>query len=274
MTIDDLILYGKKYVHKDHVFLLLSELLKINILDIFNHLEDKVSSKNIERFKKQIALLKDGKPIQYVIGSVNFYGYNFFINQNVLIPRFETEGLVLETYKLIKANFKNKNLKILDLGTGSGVIGLTLKKLEPNFQIDLVDISEKALEVASYNCKKLGVDANIIKSDFFENINSKYDVIISNPPYIKYDEEIEDVVKNNEPHIALYAKEDGLYCYKQILKNISNHLNSKYIIAFEIGMTQKKDVENLINKYLKFSQIYTKKDLNNRDRYIFVTNFE
>ena len=274
MTVDELICYGKKYLHKDQVYLLLSELLDINILNLYNHLDDIIAPENINKYKKQVQLLSMGKPIQYVLGKINFYGFNFQINENVLIPRFETEGLVEETNKLIKKYFKKDNLKLADLGTGSGVIGITLKKLHPNFEVDLIDISKDALNVATKNAKSLNVDVNILKNDFLTSIDKTYDVIISNPPYIKENEQIEDIVKNNEPHLALYAGVDGLDCYIKILKDIKKNLNKKYLIALEIGMTQKEQIIKLINKYLDSCQIITKKDLSLKDRYIFITNCE
>ncbi len=274
MTVDELICYGKKYLHKDQVYLLLSELLDINILNLYNHLDDIIAPENINKYKKQVQLLSMGKPIQYVLGKINFYGFNFQINENVLIPRFETEGLVEETNKLIKKYFKKDNLKVADLGTGSGVIGITLKKLHPNFEVDLIDISKDALNVATKNAKILNVDVNILENDFLTSIDKTYDVIISNPPYIKENEQIEDIVKNNEPHLALYAGVDGLDCYIKILKDIKKNLNKKYLIALEIGMTQKEQIIKLINKYLDSCQIITKKDLSLKDRYVFITNCE
>ena len=116
------------------------------------------------------------------------------------------------------------------------------------------------------------MDGNIIQSNLFENINDKYDCIISNPPYIKDDEEIEDIVKNNEPHIALYGGKDGLDYYERILKEIKQYLNDKYLIAFEIGATQKDDVISIANKYLENIEVICKKDLSGRDRMIFIYN--
>ena len=137
--------------------------------------------------------------------------------------------------------------------------------------MDLIDISEKALEVTNKNCGKLNSKANVFQSDCLSNVERKYDIIISNPPYIKDDEEIEEIVKTNEPHLALYAGNEGLDCYKKILKDINKNLKEKFLIAFEIGADQAKDIETLINNYLKDVQIVIKKDLQGRDRMIFVT---
>ena len=269
MTIEDLLVYGKAYCHSDHVKLLLADLLKLNPLELLNHLEEVVEDEKVNLFKKEIQSLKEGKPLQYVIGNVNFYGNRFLVNENVLIPRFETEELVENTINYLNLLGK-KDLKILDIGCGSGVIGLTLKQKYPTSEVDLVDISEKALEVAKQNAKNLALDVNFIKSDVFENIDKKYDLIISNPPYIKDEEEIEDIIKNNEPNIALNAGKDGLDVYRKILKDVKNYINTPCLIAFEIGMTQKEDLINLTNKYLDNVIIETKKDLSNKDRMIFI----
>lgn len=269
MRVEDLLVYGKTYCHSDHVKLLLADLLNLNPLELLNHLEDIVEAEKIDLFKKEIKSLKEGKPLQYVIGNVNFYGNRFLVNENVLIPRFETEELVENTINYLNLLGK-KDLKILDIGCGSGVIGLTLKQKYPTSEVDLLDISEKAIEVAQQNAKNLNLDVNFIKSDVFENVDKKYDLIISNPPYIKDEEEIEDIVKNNEPNIALYAGKDGLDVYKKILKEVKYYMNDPCLIAFEIGMTQKEDLINLTNKYLDNVIIETKKDLSDKDRMIFI----
>ena len=173
------------------------------------------------------------------------------------------------TIKYINEFFTNP-VDIIDLGTGSGVIGLTLEKKVSTNSVDLIDISKDALEVTNINCGKLNSKANIIESDMFSAVNKKYDVIISNPPYIKTDEEIEDIVKNNEPHLALYAGKEGLDCYQKILENIALHMKEKCLVAFEIGMTQKDAIESLIKKYLKDVKVESKKDLSGKDRMIFI----
>jgi len=232
--------------------------------------------KEIEYLKKYydgdldeaLNLLNKGIPVQYIVGNVNFYGFTFIVNESVLIPRFETEELVEKTIKYCNSYF-NKQIDILDIGTGSGCIAITLSK-NLNSRVDAVDISEDALEIAKKNNERNNVTVNFFKSNIFENVNKKYDLIISNPPYIAYDEEIMDIVKNNEPHIALYADSDGLYFYEEILKNASNYLNEKSMIAFEIGQSQGEKIKKLVNKYLPNSKILLEKDMQNRDRFIFV----
>ena len=132
------------------------------------------------------------------------------------------------------------------------------------------DISAKALEIAKENAINNNAKITFIKSDIFENIKGKFDIIISNPPYIAYDEEIEDIVKNNEPHIALYAKDNGLYFYKKIINQAKKYLNKKSILAFEIGMTQGHSLKEYASIYFKDSKIFVEKDLTERDRYLFI----
>ena len=221
-----------------------------------------------ENLKEGLELLKQGIPVQYIVGNVNFYGNILKVNKNVLIPRFETETLVEKTIKYVKEYLKEP-INILDIGTGSGAIAITLKK-ELNSNIDAVDISKKALEVAKENSKINNIDINFIHSNLFEKINNKYDLIISNPPYISKDEIIDEKVKNNEPHLALYADNNGLEFYEKILKEAKNYIKEKSIISFEIGMTQADEIKNITNKYLKPNKISIEKDLTGKDRYIFI----
>ncbi|MBQ2872899.1 MAG: peptide chain release factor N(5)-glutamine methyltransferase [Bacilli bacterium] len=215
--------------------------------------------------------LEKGKPIQYIIGNVDFYGNIIKVNPSVLIPRFETELLVDLTIKKIKNIFKDKQIDILDLGTGSGCIAITLKK-EINSNVDALDISSEALMVAKTNAKENNVEINFIHKDMTIYKEKKYDVIISNPPYIRYNEEIMDIVKNNEPHLALYANDDGLYFYKEIIKNIPNITKDKYLVCFEIGESQSTVIVDIAKEYLKDVNISVHKDYSDKDRFIFITN--
>ena len=221
---------------------------------------------NPDKLEDGLQRLEKGEPVQYIVGNVDFYGYNFIVNKNVLIPRFETEELVDRTIKYIK-KYLNKNLDIVDLGTGSGCIAITLKK-ELDCNVDAVDISDKALEVAKLNAKNNNVDINFIEGDMLKPLTKKYDVIISNPPYISYDEEIEEIVKNNEPHSALYADDEGLYYYKEIIKNVNNYLKEKAIIAFEIGYLQGDKLKEYASNY--FANVIVEQDLSGKDRYLFI----
>ena len=225
-----------------------------------------------DNIEEAIKRLEQGEPVQYIVGDVDFYGNIIKVNKNVLIPRRETEELVEKTMDYIKKLFPNQDINILDIGTGSGCIPITLKKHFPNNNISAVDISEEALEVAVDNSLSNNVEINFIHSNLFENVSGKYHCIISNPPYIKEDEEIMDIVKNNEPHLALYAPNNGLYFYEEILKEANKYLEEKFIIAFEIGETQGQDILNIAEKYFPTSKAILEKDLQHFDRFIFIVN--
>lgn len=222
-------------------------------------------------YNESLKKLEEGLPIQYIIGNVDFYGNIIKVNKSVLIPRFETELLVDLSIKKIKNIFKDKKIDILDLGTGSGCIAITLKK-EINSNVDAVDISKEAIEVAEDNAKENHVDINFINQDMTTYKSKLYDVIISNPPYIRYDEEIMNIVKENEPHLALYAKDNGLYFYKHIIKNIPYITKENYLVCFEIGYEQANDIIDIANKYLDNINISVEKDYSGKDRFIFITN--
>jgi len=225
-----------------------------------------------EKLDEGIEMLKKGISPQYIVGNVCFYGNMIEVNNNVLIPRFETELLVDKTIKYIQKKFLDvdfKNLKILDIGTGSGCIAITLQK-ELGCNVTALDVSEKALEVAKGNAEENQVDVEFILSDVFSNVYGSFDVIISNPPYIREDEEIEEIVKNNEPHLALYAKDNGLYFYDRILRECKDCLNDKFLIAFEIGFEQGDAVKNLAYQYLDNVQVKVEQDYSKKDRFVFI----
>lgn len=224
-------------------------------------------SKDIEH---DYELLKDGYPIQYLIGYVDFYGYRINVNEDTLIPRYETEYLVEKVISICNKMFSNK-INILDIGTGSGAISIALKD-KLNSMVIGCDISDKALKMALNNAKMNNLDINYVKSDIFSNINGKFDVIVSNPPYISRDEVIMDSVKKYEPNIALYADNEGLYFYEEIIENAKKFLNDKFLIAFEIGWWQGNLIYNIAKSYFNDSVIKIEKDLTGRDRYLFIIN--
>lgn len=220
--------------------------------------------------KKDIEKLKEHYPIQYLIGYVNFYGYKINVTEDVLIPRYETEFLVEKTIKYIN-NYFSKEIKILDIGTGSGAISISLSK-ELQTQVDAVDISKKALEIAKINVIENNANVNLFESNIFSNVKNKYNVIISNPPYISKSEKIMDSVYKYEPHLALFADDNGLFFYEGILRESNKYLEDKFIIAFEIGYMQGKNIIDIAKKYYKDSKIILEKDLSGKDRYIFIIN--
>ena len=211
--------------------------------------------------------LKKGVPVQYIVGNVDFYGITLKVDQRVLIPRFETEELVSKVLEYSK-NFDNP--RIADIGTGSGAIAIALKK-KICCEMIATDISSDALDVAKENARLNSVNIDFREGNLLEPLDGKFDIIVSNPPYIAYDEEIMEIVKNNEPHIALYADHDGLYYYEEMLKKIGQFLNKKYVLAFEIGSNQGEALKKLIKTYLKKEAI-VEKDMSGRDRFLIVKN--
>lgn len=235
---------------------------ELEYLKKYLHPEDSLES--------AIKRLNNGEPLQYIVGDTEFYGLTFKVNKNVLIPRPETEELVEKTLQFMKQKFPNQSINILDIGTGSGCISITLKHQLPSATVSAIDISKEALSVAKENAKLNNVEVNFLESNIFSNITDKYDLIISNPPYIREDEPIMDIVKNNEPHLALYAPNNGLYFYEEITKQASKYLNNKFIIAYEIGEQQGSDVVALAKKYFPKAKILLEKDLRNFDRFVFI----
>lgn len=211
--------------------------------------------------------IKESYPIQYLIGYVDFYNTKIKVNENVLIPRFETELLVDKTVKYLK----NKNFKsILDICTGSGCIAITLKRYLNNIEIDACDISNEALKVAQINAKENNTHINFFQMDILKDKpKQKYDCLISNPPYVSH-EEYTSLETKYEPQIALYANNDGLEFYNRILSIAKEILNENGTIIFEIGATQAKKIKKLALKYFPTAKIKVEKDYNNYERYIFI----
>lgn len=236
-----------------------------------NELDKKELIKLNKWNKLTMSLLEKDYPVQYIIGYVDFYGLKINVNEFTLIPRYETEYLIELTLKELK-KMNLANPKILDLCTGSGAIGLTLKSLLPSSEVTLSDISKDALMVANKNKNELNLDVNIIESDLFKNIQGKFDIIISNPPYVMTNEPLpKDVLY--EPHLALYSGPKGIDHIEEIFKNIKSHLNNKYLIALEINEKSETDITNLIKTYFEKNINYKfMKDLAGKTRYLFITN--
>lgn len=253
--------------------LALCEVLNISVPELITKKEKEITTKEYKKYQKIVKKLKKGLPLAYIINKSYFYNEKYYVNKNVLIPRPETEYLVEKTNNLIKKHLKDKKISILDIGTGSGVIAITLSKLNKDYNIIATDISKKALKVAKNNQKRHNTDIKFVKTDLFKGINQKFDCIISNPPYIKDNSNsIEEKVKETEPNIALFGGKDGLDYYERILKDINPILKEKHVIAFEIGENQGKEIKKIVKKYLPNDKIAIEKDYNGFDRYIFIVS--
>ena len=276
MVIKELLSYGEEVLISKYKtqaikesYLLLAHVLKQNKSYIITHQNEKVSTYTIKEFKCFINKRNNNVPIAYIINKAYFMDLELDIEEGVLIPRQDSEVLIEELLK------RNINDKVLDLCCGSGVLGIAYAYYNKNANVTFVDISEKCISITKKNIvkNKLQNKIKVIKSDLFNKVNGKYDLIISNPPYIKsgdIDKLMVDV-KMFEPHIALDGGEKGLYFYNRIIRDAKSYLNDKGSIAVEIGIDQSEEVINIFNNY-KYNNIQVYKDYNNIDRVIIANN--
>ena len=256
MNIKEAIDFGKKYLIEDNigestlkVRMLLSKILEIEKEYLIIHDNKQLTKSEEIQFKEYLVRLADKEPIQYIINNQQFMKLNFYVDENVLIPQPDTEILVEKVLDI--ANKMNRKLKILDLCTGSGAIGISIGKYLEEVEVYASDISKEALKIAIKNANQNNVKFNFIESDLFENIKDiKFDIIVSNPPYIQTNiiESLEEEVKK-EPIIALDGGVDGLDFYKKISKNAKKYLNENGVLALEIGYDQKEKVIEILKKF-------------------------
>lgn len=272
MNIKDLLIFSTKYLKDNNIDeanlkckILLASILKVSKEYLIIHDIEELAENIVDEFKNKIEEIKNGKPIQYITNKQEFMGLNFYVNENVLIPQPDTEILVEEVISKMK---QNVSLSVLDLCTGSGAIAISIAKNIDGLTVFASDISDKALEVAKKNAKANNVQVNFILSDMFENINTKFDCIVSNPPYIE-DNIIKTLPKEvqNEPYIALAGGEDGLKFYRIIAKNAKKFLKENGFVAVEIGYDQKNKVMQIFENE-GYRNIYSKKDFGGNDRIV------
>jgi release factor glutamine methyltransferase len=257
--------------YKKNAAILLGHLLNLKRYDLLLNLKKEINKKKIKKYFFYLNQNLRNKPIEYITKQVDFYNLDLFINENVLIPRVETELLVdLAVKEIKKTDYKNKIL--FDVCSGSGAIGLSIKKTIPDLNVYLSDISDKALYVSKKNAKKNDVNVFFKKGDLLRPFkNLKADFIICNPPYISEDEynNLDLSVKDYEPKLALIAKNRGLEFYQKLEKELLNHLNPCSKVFFEIGYMQKNDILNIFsNKIWKNKKII--RDYSNNDRFFFL----
>lgn len=252
--------------------ILLSKALgDVDRLYIHLNLHKELTKEQLDSFNKMIQDRLKGRPIAYIVNNREFMGLDFYVEEGVLIPRPDTEPLVEEVIELVKGK---ENLKIVDIGTGSGAITVSLAKYIKDCQVYSLDISDKALSIGLKNAISNEVEdkINFIKSNIFSGIEDKgleLDVIVSNPPYIRRAdiETLHTQVKDYEPYIALEGGEDGLDFYRDITRESVKYLKDKGILAFEVGHDQAEDVSEIL-KHNGYTNIYTKKDLQGIDRVV------
>lgn len=275
MLIKELMDEGTKTLESHQIYagfsrVLMLELLREENRDLYLEMSQEASSTLQEVYHEKIALLTQDIPLGYVLGYEWFYGYKMLVDENVLIPRSETEELVGYVLSDIDDYFVNP--VVADVACGSGAIGIALAK-ELDQSVYATDISEGALEVAQKNATLNDVDLKIYQGDMLEPLvdrNIKLDVLVCNPPYIKNTEHIQSSVLTYEPHVALFGGEDGLYFYRRVLENADKVLNEKAMIAFEIGFDIGDAVVELAKHYFKDSKIELRQDMNGLDRMVFV----
>lgn len=272
-TYKELLSYGRKELRENQIdngeydaWLLLEYVCGINRTWYFIHEDDTVSEEQINIYIEMIRKRKNHVPLQQLTHEAYFYGMKFYVNENVLIPRQDTEVLVEE---VLKEAEKKENLQIMDMCTGSGCILLSLlANLKHALGIG-ADLSEKALEVAKRNGQELGIEASWINSNLFDRVLGEYDIIVSNPPYIETAviDGLMDEVKNHEPRMALDGDEDGLFFYRRISEEAGEYLKPGGLLAFEIGYNQGEAVSRLM-KENHYRDIRVVKDLSGLDRVV------
>lgn len=236
--------------------------------------DEEVSSELEAKFLAGMEEYYQGKPIQYIKGVENFFGRDFKVNEDVLIPRYETEELVENILYRIDDYFAEyQSITLCDVGTGSGAIATSLALEEPRLKVFATDISLKAVTVAKDNAKNLGANIEFMVGDMLEPLlenEIKVDIFVSNPPYIPQEQEIEAMVKDNEPHVALFGGNDGLYFYRKIFQGVEPLLQERALLAFEIGFDQRELMEAALQEYFPNDPHEIIKDINGKDRMLFI----
>ena len=275
MKLNELIIYGKEILNENKIedANIISKVLAKYILGIKNNEliiqnEQEISENEKTEYEKAIDKIVNGIPLQYITNSQEFYGLDFYVDENVLIPQPDTEVLVEEVINI--CNKYNDEINVLDICSGSGIVGISIAKNIKNANITFSDIDENTLKIAKRNAESNRITNNInfIKSNMFENIKDKFDIIVSNPPYIET-EVIKTLDKQvqNEPHIALDGGKDGLDFYRILVNNAKKYLKPNGYLCMEIGYNQKESVEELL-KQNNYNNIYSKKDLSGNDRIV------
>lgn len=251
--------------------LLLIHYTKEKLANIYANLDQKADKNIIKLFNEALSkYVNEHIPLQYITGVQSFFGYDFIVNENVLIPRRETEELVEKVIYYIEDNFSKQDINVLDIGTGSGCIAITLDKELNNVNVVAVDISDKALETAKLNNEKLGTNVSFKLGDLYCPVkNNKFNVIVSNPPYIAEQGFIGKTVKH-EPKISLYGGKDGLDIYKRIILEAKDYLKNNGLIVFEHAYDKAEELKNIALKTFPDAKITLYQDLSGYDRMTFI----
>lgn len=255
--------------------LLMMELSDQKVHNLYLEYDQPVEEALLIDYQAKIIRLTTNEPLAQILGYEYFYGYRFLVNQDVLIPRPETEELVANVLAAYDEYYKGQKINLIDVGCGSGAIGITLKKEEPNLQIKASDISADAVKVAKENARALAADVEFLVGDMlnpFIDLGLKVDILVSNPPYIPSVETMESSVVDFEPHVALFGGTDGLKFYRLIFEKANQILKPQSILAFEMGYDQKENLTKLAREYFKSAKIEVLKDINGKNRMLFIYN--
>lgn len=258
----------------ESVQILLLELANMSHNDLFLNYDREIDSQTLNAFQKGFKRLLNHEPLQYILGFQWFYGYQFKVNEDVLIPRYETEELVANVLADSDYYFSDyEKIDIADVGTGAGCIALSLKLEESRFNMTATDISEKALALAKENADSLSADVQFICGDMLQPLidaDIRLDILVSNPPYIPASQPMQDSVVDYEPHVALFGGDDGLYFYRRIFENAYRVVKDKAFMAFEIGFDEKDALEKEVRHYFPSDRYEFLKDINGKDRMLFI----
>lgn len=271
------LLFESKKITQDNYFSalfkrLLFEMLNDQSMDLYKDMDKGISDTFAQNYFDNVSRLLNDEPLGHVLGYEWFYGLKLFVSSDVLIPRSETEELAGYVSADIFDYF-DESIDIVDVATGSGALACALKSDHPKANVVATDISEQALAIATKNASNNKLDITFYQGDMANPLIDKnllFDVVVCNPPYIKKSEEIEASVIDFEPHVALFGGEDGLDLYRKILDQLPMILKSKALVAFEIGFDQKETLLLEINKRFKDVLVECKKDINQKDRMIFI----
>ena len=248
----------------------LQEINGFDYSELSIHLDDEI--RDMDKFESAIDRYLNGEMIEYIFNKAYFLSTPFYVDKNVLIPRQETEQLVIRSKDLILNMFGNAKITIADVCTGSGAIGLSLKKALNNSDVYLTDISKEALGVANRNSSLLSLDVHLFEGDMLIPLitnNVRCDVIMCNPPYIADVSAIDKKTWEQEPHLALLASPNTLF-YEKLLKEYTKVVNDKFLIAFEIGEEMEESLIKLVNKYCPNTEYFFEKDLYGKTRFLFI----
>lgn len=253
--------------------LLLQHVLQTNYSGLMLQMQEQMTEEQLALFEEMLQMHVEGKPIQYITGIEEFYGRTFQVDESVLIPRPETEELIVGAMAHIHKLFgKEVSIKLADIGTGSGAIAVTMKLECPKLAVTATDISAEALATARKNAAQLHAEIDFRLGDLTEPIAcEKWDVVLSNPPYIAFQEaeNMSDVVLEHEPHTALFAEEDGLILYRKLAEQLPELMNTKALIGVEIGYTQGQAVASFFQQHFPQAIVEIVKDINGKDRMVF-----